>query len=96
MNRISYRHFVSLLAFAAHALSKGDRPAWLKATQAAGGYRSRGKGRGTISPRYVNLRSVYTPHQGRQERMRRLLVGGFQGYKHDLVAELNPVQRKAA
>lgn len=40
-----------------------------------GPYRSRGKGRGTPSRRYGNS-SSHMPHQGLQERMRRL-VGGF-------------------
>jgi hypothetical protein len=41
-------------------------------------YRSRGKGRGTPSRRFGNS-SSHTAHQGKQERARRLLPGGWAG-----------------
>lgn len=38
---------------------------------ALGGYRSRGKGRGTPSRRYGNPPGAYMPHQGPHERAKR-------------------------
>lgn len=53
-------------------------------------YKSRGKGRGALSWRFGNPPGCYRPHQGRQERMRRL-VGPFRGDKQDMVAKLQPI-----
>ena len=58
---------------------------------AIGAYKSRGHGRGSPSKRYGNKPGKYMPHQGAQERERRIVGGWHKGHavlhtKRDFVA----------
>lgn len=66
----AYAMFVAIAAAQA-TLVLADR---MVALDAVGVYKSRGKGRGTASRRYGNKAGKYTPHQGHQERVRRVLA----------------------
>lgn len=60
------------IAAVAYACSLPTEVARQEALATIKPYRSRGKGRGTISPRFGSKAGKYTPHQGKRECARRV------------------------
>lgn len=77
MHHVPFRRAIALMSAISAILAQtaGDFAAQRMQLGKLDTYRSRGKGRGTPARNFHRSRSRYTPHQGRQECLRRRIGG---------------------